>query len=63
MCDRTKSEILARELCIEFWAGQDNIDRVRGNRTENLNSFVESNWHKWLEHSNRVILMLDKHKE
>lgn len=61
MCDRTKSEVLARELCIQYYVVSRWDIKSPENRRDNLKSFVESNWNKWLDHSKRVINLLDNH--
>lgn len=62
MCDRTKSEVLARELCIEFWAGKHH-EQTGFDRNGTLQEFVETNWENWLNRAKRIVNILDKHKD
>lgn len=60
MCDRTKTEILARELCIEYYLGLSrNATDMKYTREE----FIDKYWSSWKAQANRVLDILPKHKD
>lgn len=62
MCDRSKVEVLARELCIEYWRGKrDHSDEPLDLRFENVRDYTEQNWKKWEGHALSLVQTLEEH--
>ena len=59
MCDRTKREILARELALSSWIG--NRRAVLGVEYTDKVSFVEEKWEDMLNWADDLLESLDKH--
>jgi len=61
MCDRTQTEILARELAIEFFIGMNKalLKEERLDVKEN----VEKYWSQWNSQAERILTSLPSHKE
>jgi len=57
MCDRSKVEILARELCIEFYAGKKTVT----NDLPSISTFTDSNWREWENIAITLLETLEKH--
>lgn len=58
MCDRSKVEILARELCIERYAGMKASDNV----VTDIETFTDKFWKRWEKQSIQLLETLEKHK-
>jgi|GEM_PF-5329674 len=56
MCDRTKAEVLARELCIEHYGASIGEAKALRNR-------VEDNWTRWIPKSIEILEILEKHND
>lgn len=61
MCERTKVEVLARELSIEYWHGNVSGGGLNTNYT-NVKDYVENNWHLRTEVAAELLETLEKHR-
>lgn len=61
VCERTKEEVLARELCIQHWYGMHTIDR-NFFQANDVRGYVEANWPRFHNTAKRVLETLEKHK-
>lgn len=60
MCERNKTEVLARELCLEFCAGKKAEDGID---VHNVKPFVEKHWTKWEKRAGRILRTLENHND
>jgi len=61
MCDRTKVEVLARELSIEYRSGKLS-EGTRYTNYTNGKDFTENNWKRWKKTAQKLLIILEKHK-
>ena len=62
MCDRSKVEVLARELCIEYLAGLRKATRDTAEVHQlSTSDYVEKWWKHWEAHATKLIEVLDDH--
>lgn len=64
MCDRTKAEVLARELAAQYWLGklsECEEDEPRYTNYSTLESFCEGTYKNFMKDAERIIKVLDKH--
>ena len=58
MCERSKTEILARELCMVNYTALKSV----GYSTLTMSDYVDKRWKLFLYRSNRILETLEKHK-
>ena len=58
MCERSKSEILARELCILNYIALKSV----GYSNTAMPEYVERDWKLYLFRANRILETLENHK-
>lgn len=57
MCDRSKEEVLARELAMQYWLGNKNNIKVTGK----VYAFAEDTWEDFSLTAKFILKNLDQH--
>jgi hypothetical protein len=63
MCDRSKTEVLARELAIEFASGFRVGTREAAPCEISIEDMVEQSYPRYLDAAHRLIETLEKHDD
>lgn len=64
MCDRTKAEVLARELAVQYWLGKlsECDGKPRYTNYTSMRDFCENTYTNFMDDANKILETLEKHK-